>query len=74
MVADHAGYDNDRYIYYKHDLGFQLVCPFRRYRNTPSSDRLKPVDFYESVLGGQVICSKENYVHRTTNRPYQVNI
>jgi hypothetical protein len=24
MVADHAGYD-DQYLYYKHDLGFQLV-------------------------------------------------
>ncbi len=49
MVAD-PGYD-DRNLY---DLsivmGFQLVCPMRRYRNTPK-ERLQLVDFYESPLG-----------------------
>ena len=40
------------------DLGFQLVCPVRRYKNTPS-DRQKLVDFYESSLG-QVIYSKRS--------------
>jgi len=37
-------------------MGFQLVCPVRRYRNT-SEERLKLVDFYESSLG-QVVYSK----------------
>ena len=37
-------------------MGFQLVCPVRRYKNTPE-ERLKLVDFYESPLG-QVIYSK----------------
>ena len=32
------------------DMGFQLVCPVKRYRNTPS-DRIKLVEFYESEVG-----------------------
>jgi hypothetical protein len=36
--------------------GFQLVCPVRKYKNTPV-ERLKLVDFYESALG-QVIYSR----------------
>jgi hypothetical protein len=32
------------------DIGFQLVCPVKRYRNTPS-DRIKLVEFYESEVG-----------------------
>ena len=36
--------------------GFQLVCPVKRYKNTPV-ERLKLVEFYESALG-QVIYSK----------------
>ena len=32
------------------DMGFQLVCPVKRYRNTPS-DRIKLVEFYESDIG-----------------------
>ena len=31
-------------------MGFQLVCPVRRYKNTPE-ERLQLVDFYESQLG-----------------------
>ena len=31
-------------------MGFQLVCPVKRYRNT-SSDRIKLVEFYESDIG-----------------------
>jgi hypothetical protein len=37
-------------------MGFQLVCPVHRYRNTPE-ERLQLVDFYESALG-QVIYSR----------------
>ena len=40
------------------DLGFELVCPIRRYKNTPV-DRQKLVDFYKSPLG-QVIYSKRS--------------
>jgi hypothetical protein len=36
--------------------GFQLVCPVRKYKNTPV-ERLKLVDFYQSSLG-QVIYSR----------------
>ncbi len=57
MIAD-PGYD-DQYLYdLSLDLGFQLVCPVYRYRNT-SQERLYLVDFYESPLG-QVIYSKRN--------------
>ena len=31
-------------------MGFQLVCPVKRYRNTPSY-RIKLVEFYESDIG-----------------------
>jgi hypothetical protein len=36
--------------------GFQLVCPVRKYKNTPV-ERLKLLDFYESALD-QVIYSR----------------
>lgn len=36
--------------------GFQLVCPVRKYKNTPE-ERLKLIDFYQSSLG-QVIYSR----------------
>ena len=55
MVAD-PGYDDHILYDLSMDLGFQLVCPVRRYRNTPE-ERLKLVDFYESALG-QVVYSK----------------
>ncbi len=37
-------------------MGFQLVCPVKKYNNTPEQ-RLSLADFYESALG-QVIYSK----------------
>jgi hypothetical protein len=43
MVAD-PGYDDHDLYSLSIIMGFQLVCPARRYRNTPS-DRLKLVDF-----------------------------
>ena len=57
MTAD-PGYDDQNLYNLSMDLGFQLVCPVRRYKNTPS-DRQKLVDFYESSLG-QVIYSKRS--------------
>ena len=57
MTAD-PGYDDQNLYNLSMDLGFQLVCPVRRYKNT-SSDRQKLVDFYESSLG-QVIYSKRS--------------
>lgn len=39
-------------------MGFQLVCPIRRYKNTPV-ERLQLVDFYKSALG-QVIYSRRS--------------
>jgi hypothetical protein len=55
MVAD-PGYDDQSLYELSMSMGFQLVCPVRRYRNTPE-ERLQLVDFYESALG-QVIYSK----------------
>ena len=40
------------------NLGFELVCPVCRYKNTPQG-RLQLVDFYESPLG-QAIYSKRS--------------
>jgi DDE family transposase len=57
MTAD-PGYDDQNLYNLSMDLGFQLVCPVRRYKNTPS-DRQELVDFYESSLG-QVIYSKRS--------------
>ena len=55
MTAD-PGYDDQNLYDLSMDLGFQLVCPVHRYRNTPQ-ERIKLIDFYESTLG-QVIYSK----------------
>jgi hypothetical protein len=55
MVAD-PGYDDDGLYDLSMTMGFQLVCPVRKYKNTPE-ERLKLVDFYESALG-RVIYSK----------------
>ena len=57
MTAD-PGYDDQNLYDLSMDLGFQLVCPVRRYKNTPS-DRQELVDFYESSLR-QVIYSKRS--------------
>ena len=57
MVAD-PGYDDQKLYDLSMGKGFQLVCPVRRYKNTPEA-RLKLVDFYESALG-QVIYSKRS--------------
>jgi hypothetical protein len=57
MVAD-PGYDDQNLYDLSRDLGFELVCPVRRYKNTPQ-ERQKLVDFYESALG-QAIYSKRS--------------
>ncbi len=45
MSAD-PGYDDDHKLYdLSTDMGFQLVCPVQRYKNTPA-DRIKLVEFY----------------------------
>mgnify|MGYP003397261440 FL=1 len=49
MSAD-PGYDDHKLYDLSTDMGFQLVCPVKRYRNTPS-DRIKLVEFYESDIG-----------------------
>jgi DDE family transposase len=57
MTAD-PGYDDQNLYDLSTNLGFELVCPVRRYKNTPA-DRQKLVDFYKSPLG-QVIYSKRS--------------
>ncbi|MDN5847714.1 MAG: transposase [Candidatus Nitrosocosmicus sp.] len=55
MVAD-PGFDGQKLYDLSLKRGFQLVCPVKRYKNTPEK-RLKLVDFYESALG-QVVYSR----------------
>jgi transposase len=55
VVAD-PGFDGQKLYDLSMTKGFQLVCPVRRYKNTPEKRR-KLVDFYESALG-QVIYSR----------------
>ena len=57
MAAD-PGYDDQNLYDLSMDLGFQLVCPVHRYKNTPQ-ERINLLDFYESALG-QVIYSKRS--------------
>ena len=55
MVAD-PGFSGKKLYDLSMTKGFQLVCPVRKYKNTPV-ERLKLVDFYQSSLG-QVIYSR----------------
>jgi hypothetical protein len=57
MIAD-PGYDDQSLYDLSMDLGFELICPVHRYKNTPQ-ERQKLVDFYESPLG-QAIYSKRS--------------
>lgn len=55
-VAADPGFSGKKQYDLSLTRGFQLVCPVKRYKNTPL-ERLKLVDFYESALG-QVIYSR----------------
>ncbi len=46
MSAD-PGYDDHELYDLSTDMGFRLVCPVQRYKNTPA-DRIKLIEFYES--------------------------
>ena len=52
MSAD-PGYDDHELYDLSTDMGFQLVCPVKRYKNTPA-DRIKLIEFYESDMGKTV--------------------
>jgi len=49
MSAD-PGYDDHELYDLSTELGFRLVCPVQRYKNTPV-DRIKLIEFYESNIG-----------------------
>ena len=49
MSAD-PGYDDHKLYDLSNNMGFQLVCPVQRDKNTPA-DRIKLIEFYESKLG-----------------------
>ncbi len=49
MSAD-PGYDDHTLYDLSNNMGFQLVCPVKRYKNTPT-DRIKLIEFYESNVG-----------------------
>lgn len=57
MSAD-PGYDDHELYGLSTNMGFQLVCPVKRYKNTPA-DRIKLIEFYESDVG-QAIYSLRN--------------
>jgi hypothetical protein len=57
MSAD-PGYDDHELYNISIELGFRLVCPVHRYKNT-SVDRIKLIKFYESNIG-QAIYSLRN--------------
>ena len=54
MSAD-PGYDDHELYDLSTELGFRLVCPIQRYKNTPAN-RIKLINFYRSRVG-QVIYS-----------------
>ena len=64
MVAD-PGYDDQSLYELSMSMGFQLVCPVRRYRNTPE-ERLQLVDFYR-VSTGSGNLFKEKNIDRTAD-------
>jgi Transposase DDE domain len=49
MSAD-PGYDDHNLYDLSNNMGFQLVCPVKRYKNTPT-DRIKLIEFYKSNVG-----------------------
>ena len=49
MSAD-PGYDDHALYDLSTELGFRLVCPVQRYKNTPAN-RIKLIEFYKSKVG-----------------------
>ena len=49
MSAD-PGYDDQKLYELSDNMGFQLVCPVKKYRNT-SNERIELIEFYESTIG-----------------------
>ncbi len=49
MSAD-PGYDDHELYDLSSSMGFQLVCPVQRYKNT-SIERIKLIEFYKSEVG-----------------------
>jgi hypothetical protein len=50
-ISADPGYDDHELYDLSTDMGFQLVYPVKRYRNTSSMERIKLVEFYESEVG-----------------------
>lgn len=49
-ISADPGYDDHELYDLSTELGFRLVCPVQRYKNTPV-DRIKLIEFYESEMG-----------------------
>ena len=71
MVAD-PGFSGKKLYDLSLKKGFQLVCPVKRYKNTPV-ERLKLVEFYESALG-QIIYSRRRTSIEPSDRTYQISL
>jgi hypothetical protein len=50
FMSAEPGYDEHKLYDLSSSMGFQLVCPVRKYENTPI-DRIKLVESYESNVG-----------------------
>jgi hypothetical protein len=70
MSADPGYYDHTLYDL-SNNMGFQLVCPVKRYKNTPT-DRIKLIEFYESNVGQALSIFLEKHINRTIDRTYQI--
>jgi hypothetical protein len=49
LLSKDLGYDDQELYDLCTYMGFQLVCPIKRYKNT-SEDRIKRIEFYESNI------------------------
>ena len=56
MSAD-PGYDDHELYDLSTDMGFQLVCPVQRYKNTPE-ERIKLIEFYALILTGYLFFAR----------------
>ena len=72
MSAD-PGYDDHELYDFSTYMGFRLVCPVQRYKNT-SEERIKLIEFYESNIEQAIYLFIEKYIYRTVDRVYQIYV
>ena len=70
MIAD-PGYDDQSLYDLSMDLGFELIYPVRRYKNTLHKKDRKRLIFMIRHLNRRYT-HKEKYIHRTTYRTHKI--